>query len=106
MKTALTTLITATLFLILLPGCEGFRCAKGVVRDKLTGNVLDSVLVNAISGDKKSYTDANGKFGICNPLGGCMTHCKDIMVEFSKAGYKTFTLQNPEDSVVVQLERL
>ncbi len=105
MKTVLNTLITATLCLLLLPGCEGYRCAKGVVRDKLTGQVLDSVLVNAISGDKQSYTGANGKFGICNPLGGCMAHCKDIMVEFSKAGYKTITLQNPADSVVVQLER-
>ena len=105
MKSTLFTFSIACIGILMLPGCEGYRCAKGVVRDKLTGNPLDSVLVNAISGDTKTYTDANGKFGICNPLGGCMTHCKDIMVEFSKAGYKTTTLQNPADSVVVQLER-
>lgn len=106
MKTVQYTLLIVCLSLPILSGCEGYRCGNGIIKDALTGQAIDSVLVNAISAKKTMYSDSSGRFRICNHLGGCITKCKDIMIEFSKDGYKTITLQNPDDSVEVLLERL
>jgi len=66
---------------------------------------LDSVNVNVVTGSKKIYTDSTGKFKVCNGMGGCMFGCKDIIVEFSKNGYKTQTVENPVPDITVLLEK-
>jgi len=98
-----------TFLLILTLGiysCEGMRCAEGVVKDKATGLPLDSVYVKVASNDRyEKYTDSTGAFDACNPFGGCVPKCRDIMIEFSKPGYKNVILENP-DSGDVFLEKL
>ena len=84
--------------------CEGYRCGNGNVIDEQTGQPIDSVLCTAITaGDKQQFTDSVGHFDICNYMGGCIPHCRDIQIEFSKTGYKTVKLENPGE--VVYLER-
>ena len=99
-------LIGATLMVLILTtmaSCEGYSCADGVVKDKSTGELLDSVYVNVLSGGNTAYTDSAGAFNICNKMGGCMPKCKDIMIEFSKAGYKSTTAQEPETKTTIFL---
>jgi hypothetical protein len=38
-------------------------------------------------------------------MGGCMFGCKDIIIEFSKSGYKTVKVQSPEKDVIIWMER-
>src|SRR5689334_3471425 len=92
-------LFAAVLFTMLLTACEGFRCAKGIVLDKDTHRLLDSTYIEVLTADRIVYTDTSGAFDVCNRMGGCVPHCKDILVRFSKKGYKTMERENPEDSV-------
>ena len=80
----------------LLMSCEGHRCGVGTVLDKVTNAPLDSVLCEALTGTQKVYSNSGGKFEVCNRISGCVPKCKDITVRFSKSGYKTITLDNPE----------
>lgn len=88
----------------LCQGCEGYRCADGIVLDKSTNQPLDSILVEVIIASELIYTDATGAFDVCNQFGGCMPACKDIEVQFSKNGYKTVTLINPKQAENVLME--
>ena len=85
--------------------CEGQSCARGDVKDQTSNLAIDSVYVHVINGTQTMYTDSSGKFGVCGEFGSCMSGCKDIVIEFSKSGYKTQTLQNPEPGIIVLLER-
>ncbi|TWV97952.1 hypothetical protein [Chitinophaga pinensis] len=83
-----------------LVSCEGYSCASGVILDKETKLPLDSVYIRVLSDDDKSmYTDSTGKFSMCNGMGACFPDCKDIVVEFSKAGYGTVAFKEPHDSI-------
>jgi len=99
--TNLFVLLAATLLI----SCEGYRCAIGTIKDKTSSRPLDSVYVKVVTGSKKIYTDSTGAFDVCNGMGGCSFGCKDIMVEFSKPGYKTQTVQNPNKDIIILLER-
>jgi hypothetical protein len=91
-----------TIFLIpalFLAACEGFRSAHGIVKDKVTGKPLDSVACFAPTARITIITDSSGKFDVQNAMGGCIPDCKDIIVQFSKRGYKTLEVTNPTDSV-------
>ena len=96
MKTPVAFLLAVPL----LSGCEGYRCAQGKVLDKVTGSPLDSVFCEVLTGRQAMYTDSTGRFDVCNTISGCVPKCKDITVRFSKNGYKTFSVENPEDSVI------
>lgn len=95
-------LAAAVLF---LQACEGYRCADGTVIDKTTDLPMDSVYIEVLTGSQTIYTDSSGKFDVCNQFGGCVPHCKDIMVRFSKNGYKTVTLNNPKAEDRVYMEK-
>ena len=88
-----------------LAGCEGYRTAEGTVVDKTTHTPIDSVYVDVTSGKDDVYTDSTGTFNVENPLGGCSFGCRDITIEFSKPGYKKQVFLNPDEHVVVGLER-
>ena len=103
-KTFITTLF-AVLTLVFLGSCEGFRCAENVVQDRATNLPIDSVLVEVLSADSKIvYTDTAGKFDVCNQMGGCIGKCKDIILRFSKANYKTITITNPKKDELILME--
>ena len=88
----------------LITSCEGYRCGEGRVLDKTTSKPLDSVYCEVLTGVQKMYTDSAGKFHLCNRISGCVPQCKDITIRFSKTGYKTITLENPEEENIY-LER-
>ena len=79
MKKWLRTFLTICIPLLLLYSCEGYRCAEGVVRDKITFAPIDSAKINVLtSEDKVKYTDTTGVFNVCNYMGGCVPRCKEI----------------------------
>ena len=98
-----TTILFTTL--LILSSCEGYKCADGIVKDNISKIPLDSVYIKVVSGSKTMFTDTTGRFEICNNMGGCMFGCKEIIVEFSKSGYKTQALQNPDPDLTILLER-
>jgi hypothetical protein len=67
----LTVPLSLSLALLFLESCEGYRCADGIVMDKLTGRPLDSILIEVVTASKHIYTDTSGKFGACNKMAGC-----------------------------------
>lgn len=83
---------------IMIVSCEGYRCGEGIVYDSQTNLPLDSVLCKVSKGDEKVYTDSTGKYNLCNPFGGCVPDCPDIVIEFSKTGYKSQKVTNPNKS--------
>ena len=103
MKQLLLTLISLYV-IVVATSCEGYRCGKGKVVDKVTNLPIDSVLCEVMTGNLAVYTDTAGNFKICNAMGGCVPKCKDIIIRFSKAGYKAISIENP-DSTIVYLER-
>lgn len=101
--------VTKGLLLILVgmffQGCEEYKCADGIVRDKLTNLPLDSVLTEVTTGAKTLYTDSTGKFEVYNKMGGCVPNCKDLIIRFSKTDYQTITLTNPGTDEIVWMEK-
>ena len=98
------TAFLCTVFTAAFTSCEGYKCGTGHVVDKLTSKPLDSVFCEAITGVQTQYTDSAGTFELCNRMSGCVPQCKDISIQFSKPGYKTIVVENPEDAVIY-LER-
>ena len=82
--------------ILLFIGCEGYRCAMGFVYDSKSHKVIDSVLCKVLTGTDVRYTDSTGYYIVCNNFGGCVPDCSDIEIEYSKPGYKTKKLTNPE----------
>jgi len=85
--------------------CEGYSCAKGFVYDSSTKVPIDSVLCEAITGRAKAYTDSLGAYEVCNIMGGCVNGCKDITVRYSKKGYKTKEVTEPENASKIYLDK-
>ena len=83
--------------ILILSGCEGETCGDGIVYDSMTKLPLDSVLC-ASNGSDKIYTDSLGKYYLCGPFGGCMSGCPDVVIEFSKKGFKSQKVTNPNKS--------
>ena len=101
-KTSFFTLLFGSFLQI---SCEGAKCTDGTVLDAVTGKSLDNVSVMVLSGKKIMYTDSSGKFSVCNKVSSCMSgKCKQIVVQFSKNGYRSVTLDNPEKGILVRLE--
>ncbi len=89
---------------ILLISCEGERGGDGIVFDKVTGIALDSVKYECIETGEIKYTDSLGKWEMYGPFGGCVPDCQDFHVEFSKTGYETQTIRNPDNAVYLKQE--
>lgn len=103
------SLIGRTLVIILslatLNGCEGMRCADGSIFDNDTGEPIDSVFCKVLTGTEEVYSDNTGYYSLCNDFGGCVPDCKDIIIEYSKPGYITKELTNPNrDDVYLERE--
>ncbi len=90
---------------MVLSSCEGSRCASGIIYGTDTNQPLNSVYCEVLTGSDQIYTDSSGSFSVCNNFGGCVPKCPDIEVQFSKKGYKTKTLTNPEFDSEVYLEK-
>ncbi|WP_229743183.1 hypothetical protein [Hymenobacter qilianensis] len=96
----------ATLCLV---GCEGYRHVRGVVLDQQTKVPLDSVrcetfnphimALGSFDSNDPQYSDPHGAFDVTGEFGGCVPECPDILVRFSKKGYKTLQLVNPTDTI-------
>ena len=99
--TAFLSLLLSTFFM----ACEGYRCATGRVVDKTTNKALEGVLCENLTGPQKIHTDSSGTFDLCNRISSCVPNCKDIQIRFSKSGYQTVTIENPEENVVIYLEK-
>lgn len=98
-------MVLITLCMILI-SCEGERVGSGIVFDKSTDKPIDSVRYYSLE-DKKSfiqYTDAEGNYFVSGPFGGCISECPDFKAEFSKKGYKSLTLKNPDGDIYLELE--
>ena len=91
--------------IVFLSNCEGFKCANGFVYDSVTKEPIDSVLCHANSGYNTIYTDSLGAFDVCNRMGSCNFGCKDISVTFSKKGYKTKVIENPNNEIKEYLDK-
>jgi len=91
--------LVLSLAIVLLCACEGNRYVRGVVKDKNTGRLLDSVLCHATTSGMKVVTDSTGHFEVRNPRGGCIPDCKDIVVQFTRMGYKMLEVVNPSDTI-------
>ena len=89
--------LLAFFLVTLFASCEGYRCAEGIIYDSQTIEPIDSVFCKVITGDETQYSDSLGFYDLCNPFGGCVPDCPDIVVEFSKTGYTTKKVTNPGD---------
>jgi len=98
-------ILIITLLLCLMYGCEGYRCADGIIRDSATNQPIDSVMCEAARGMGVEFSDSDGNYSICNRFGGCVPNCPDIEVTFSKVGYKTTTATNPKSGSVIYMEK-
>lgn len=105
--TVLTAILlsTAICTLINLSGCEGMACAEGTIYDKSTEEPLDSVQCKVLTAENQiGISDSIGHYDVCNDFGGCVPDCPDIVVEFSKQGYKTTKIKNPRYEQPIYLE--
>lgn len=101
MKTNLALALFSTFTVrVFLPSCEGQRCGSGRVVGKATNRPLDSVLCEVVTGTETIYTDSGGRFKLCNPFGKCVPACKDVTLRFSKAGYKSLSVENPANKTI------
>ncbi len=86
-------------------GCEGYRCAEGTVYESGTDIPIDSVLCKVLTGTEELYTDSLGRYEVCNVFSGCVPDCPEIEVEYSKPGYLTLILTNPNrDDIFLEKE--
>lgn len=89
----------------MLIACEGNRVGTGIIIDKTTNKPVDSVKYFHIERDPYIlYTDSTGKYYVEGPFGGCMRDCLDFEAEFSKKGYKTIKLINPDGDIYLEQE--
>lgn len=85
--------------------CEGERIGEGYVRDAITNQPIDSVAYRDANDGTLFYTDSTGYYYITGPFGGCtFGGCPDYTVEFSKSGYQTRSVGNPDGSIHLELE--
>lgn len=87
----------------LLLSCECTRTGEGVVLDETTHLPIDSVLVKGI--DKvynEIYTDSTGSYFMTTGMTGAVGGCPDIKISFSKVGYHSQILVNPNGNVYLK----
>lgn len=84
-----------------LLSCECTRTADGVVLDEKSLLPIDSVLVKGVVNVyNQEYTDSTGRYFMTTGMTGAVGGCPDIKISFSKEGYQSLTLTNPDDDNV------
>lgn len=101
MKQIKHKVFTLLIFLLLITnlGCEGYRCGTGKIVDSKSDLPLDSVLCK-IDNELFVYSDSIGHYELCGRFSGCVPDCPDIQIEFSKKGYKTQIIKNPNKDII------
>ena len=59
--------------------------------------ILNFIVINSYP-DNIHFSDSMGKYNVCGEWGHCYPHCPDITVQFSKIGYETQNVTNPDQS--------
>src|SRR5690554_2170846 len=85
--------------------CECRRDASGVIMDETTQKPLDSVKVEALTITLYSvFSDSLGNYSIGTGMTGATGGCPDYKVSFSKEGYYSQVLVNPDGNVYMRKE--
>ena len=94
-----TSLLAALALAILLQACDCWPYGDGIVIDSSTRRPLDSVSIKAYLSEVASdhlrsemTTDSTGTF---QSSGGNTGFCKDLIIVFTKPGYRQQTFSNP-----------
>ena len=97
---------------IIWTSCEGVRESNGTVKDDLSGQPLDSVLVTSYwrKYNKDHYvsevlTDLYGNWKASTKRQGCINGCPHLLVTFSKSGYKPKFIEDPNEGIEVRLSK-
>jgi len=97
--------LLASLTLLLITSCECRRNAKGIIMDEATQLPIDSVRVEALTITLYDvYSDSSGNYSIGTSMTGSVGGCPDYNVSFSKEGYQTQVLVNPNGNVYLKME--
>ncbi|MFD2908673.1 hypothetical protein ACFSX9_07975 [Flavobacterium ardleyense] len=92
------------ILVLALLSCEGEKGGDGIVFEKKTAIVLDSVMYKCIETGEIKYTDSLGSWEMYGLFGGCVSECPDFRVEFSKTGYVTKKITNPDGNIYLDKE--
>lgn len=92
-----------TLIFTLL-SCEGEKGGKGLIFEKDTDILLDSVMYKCIETSEIKYTDSLGNWEMYGSFGSRVRDCPDFSVEFSKTGYVTKKVSNPDGNIYLNKE--
>ena len=94
------------MLIVYLSGCDCWQCAKGVVINAETHQLLDSVLVTSYTKSRLTeeyYTDSTGKYEVCTTnTGRCDGYLK---VTFSKEGYIPQEFNDPPYTLNVEMKK-
>lgn len=91
--------------LLVFFSCECRRSANGIIIDEATQRPLDSVRVEGLTITLYSvFSDSLGNYSVVTSMTGTVGGCPDYNVSFSKEGYQTQVLVNPEGSVYLKKE--
>ena len=82
-----------------LMSCEGARCAVGTVYDKFTRAPIENVKYRVLETGQENYSDSLGKYSACGKFGALIPKKPNINIEFSKEGYNTVIITNPNNIV-------
>jgi hypothetical protein len=102
-RTFLTIILKAQLLCLLsviLMACEGMKNANGVVLEYPSKIPIEGVLCTVIETGEVTFTDTKGNYVAEGPFGSCMFNCKDMTIQFSKNGYSTIRILNPENPII------
>ena len=90
---------------LFLTSCECSRDASGVIMDETTQQPLDSVKVEGLTITLYSvFSDSLGNYSIGTSMTGAVGGCPDYKVSFSKEGYYSQVLVNPDGNVYMRKE--
>ena len=83
-----------------LTGCDYYRDAKGIVRDRITQRPLEAVKYRTLRGYSSDsmyrFTDRTGYLDVHIMCSGSY---EDLVIQLTKPGYDTLLLRNTPDSV-------
>lgn len=105
MKQYIQTLFSFLVISLCLMSCEGYRSAIGTVYDKYTKMPIENVKCTVLETDQVYYSDSIGKYSVRGKFGPLIPK-PDIEVEFSKEGYNTITIINPNSVYLENLQVL
>jgi hypothetical protein len=103
MNRKIKLLLISVFSLLALMGCDCWTNGEGIVIDFNTNLALDSVTVKSFVEDldneprREMITDSSGQYFATT---GNTGFCRDLVVEFSKNGYKTLMIRNPNNDTI------